>query len=95
MTSSTGAALFSQGEAVFVRPIAHAWRQQSFTVIKPLWRRGRLPHYKLQAPDGGIWLVSQLELAASPIWSSTEGDEARPRRPAAPGAASSIASVQQ
>lgn len=63
-----------------MRPIAHAWRQQSFTVIKSLWRRGRLPHYKLQAPDGGIWLVSQLELAASPIWSSTEGDEARPRR---------------
>jgi hypothetical protein len=98
MISSTGAALFSQGEAVFVRPIAHAWRQQSFTVIKPLWRRGRLPHYKLQAPDGGIWLVSQLELAASPIWSSTEGDEARPRRRrrlTPSGAASSTASVKQ
>ena len=59
MVSSTGAALFSQGEAVFVRPIAHAWLQQPFTVIKRLWRRGRLPHYKLQAPDGGIWLGSQ------------------------------------
>ena len=98
MTSSTGAARFSQGETVFVRPIAHDWRQQPFTVLKPLTRKGRLPHYRLQAPDGGIWLVSQLELSASPIWSGAEGDEVRPRRRrrlAPPGAAISADSAQQ
>jgi hypothetical protein len=98
MAGSARVALFSRGEVVFVRPIAHTWRQQPFTVIQPLWRKGRLPHYRLEAPDGGIWLVSQLELAANPIWSTANGEQARPRcrrRHAAPGAASSTDAAQQ
>lgn len=79
MARGSGTALFVEGDAVFVRPIAHSWRQQAFTVIQPLCRRG-WPHYRLLGPDGGIWLVSQLELSASPIWSGADGSEARPRR---------------
>ncbi len=77
MARRAGAARFSQGEAVFVRPIAHDWRQQPFTVLKPLTSKGRLPHYQLQAPDGGIWLVSQLELSAKPTWSAVAPRGAR------------------
>jgi hypothetical protein len=70
-------AAFGQGDRVFLRPVAHGWLDQAFTVIALVRHRG-WPHYELRAPDGSSWIASQLELAASPLW---DGDESnRPRR---------------
>lgn len=68
---------FGPGDRVYLRPVAHGWLDQAFTVIAPVLHRG-WPHYALRAPDGSSWIASQLELAASPLW---DGDgSSRPRR---------------
>lgn len=62
---------------MYLRPAAHNWRAESFTVIQ-LVSQGGWPHYRLQAPDGSTWIASQLELSPSPLWDGSESS--RPRR---------------
>lgn len=75
--NADAAAAFSQGDRVYLRPVAHSWLAEAFTVIGPV-SRGGWPHYDLRAPDGSTWIASQLELSASPLWDGSE--HSRPRR---------------
>ena len=70
-------AAFQEGDQVFLRPVAHDWRQESFSVVRAL-DHGGWPHYELRGPDGSTWIASQLELSPSPLWHGSESS--RPRR---------------
>ena len=69
--------MFGNGDRVYLRPVAHHWRGESFSVIQQI-SHGGWPHYKLKAPDGSSWVASQLELSASPLWLGDASN--RPRR---------------
>lgn len=69
-------AAFGKDDRVYLRPVAHSWLAEAFSVIG-LANHGGWPHYELRAPDGSTWIASQLELSVSPLWDGDANNQPR------------------
>jgi len=74
--NAAATAAFGKDDRVYLRPAAHNWLAEAFSVIG-LTNHGGWPHYELRAPDGSTWIASQLELSASPLWDGDANNQPR------------------